>query len=299
MQGTKIIVTGATGFLGSNIVRQLLGRGAFVYGIVRLSANLSRLTDAKNNPNLKLVETKDVLADFSSLAVDGVIHTATQYGRRGESSEEIIEANETLPKELWDALRNSGSGFFINTDTFMPADVSLDDRYYMYAKTKKNFLSYATSTLSDNLKFINLVVYHMYGPGDNTTKFLPWVIGEMKQNTESIDLSPGDQTRDFIFIDDVVSAFMRVLDKKQDFKNFEEFHIGTGREHGIKEAVETLKQYLGSTTELTWGARQYQSGEIMHACADISKNGTIEWKAEVSLNDGLKRTAEYYKENNS
>lgn len=286
-----VLITGANGFLGSHITREFLARGFLVYGLVRQTSDSYRLGDCIQNPFLKLIHGSD-MEDIDCL--DVVIHTATSYGRVGETNQEILSVNFELPKKILGLAQKKSCPLFINADTFMPADISLEDRYYQYAKTKKMFLEYGKNSRGTG-SFVNLVLYHMYGPMDNPTKFLPWIIGQMKREVEVIELSAGEQVRDFVYIDDVVSAFVAAAVGAQSFGAFEEFQIGMGQGYSIKELVMNLKDLLGSKSELAFGARPYQHGEIMHSCADTSGNGKIGWRARVSLIEGLARTVDYYK----
>ncbi len=72
-------------------------------------------------------------------------------------------------------------------------------------------------------------IFHMYGPGDSPNKFIPWLIAQLKNNVPKIDLTAGEQTRDFIYIDDVCTAFKTVCDKMDDIpERFASFEVGTG-----------------------------------------------------------------------
>jgi len=292
----RVLITGSTGFLGSALVQALLSNFEVV-AVVRKGSDTWRLQNCIDHQNLKIITPDSIEQVFRTQSFNVVIHTATAYGRLGESKEDIEQVNTKLPSFLWDLCQKYATECFINADTFMPANTSMDDKYYTYAQTKKKFLEYVKSHQGVNCKFVNLVLYHMYGPQDNPSKFLPWVIEQFQQSARSIEFTPGDQVRDFIYISDVVDAFMQACRKYSVFKTFSEFYIGTGQRHTIREMVELLQQEYELTTELVWGKKPYPLGEIHFSIADSTKNTELDWVAHVSLRDGLQKTVEYYKKN--
>jgi len=134
----------------------------------------------------------------------------------------------------------------------------------------------------------------MYGPDDNPTKFIPFIIKTLLQNKPSVALTCGKQKRDFIFIDDVARAFYSALLHLKTCNHYQEFAIGTGKTYAIREVVEVIKKITESSTILNWGALPYRQNELMISCADIKKNEKIHWQAKKSLTYGLKQTVDFY-----
>jgi nucleoside-diphosphate-sugar epimerase len=92
------------------------------------------------------------------------------------------------------------------------------------------------------MKCFNVVLEHFYGPGDDTSKFVTWVIRELLTNVDHIDLTLGEQKRDFIYIDDVVSAFIAIIENESRFKKgFHQFEVGTNNLIEIRQFVNTVK----------------------------------------------------------
>ena len=136
----------------------------------------------------------------------------------------------------------------------------------------------------------------MYGPGDTSKKFIPFVIQRMLSNEKNIDLTDGKQKRDFIYVDDVVDAYEMIIDRLCNAgKGFRQFEVGTGTAISIRELVESIKECTSSETDPNFGALPHRVGEIMHSEANIRELASLGWKPSTSLNQGLRKTIAYYR----
>jgi len=143
------------------------------------------------------------------------------------------------------------------------------------------------------IQFVNIKLEHMHGPDDDSSKFTTWIVQSCLKNIVKIELTPGEQKRDFIYIDDVVDAYKLLLKKSRQLDiGFQEFDIGSGKAVSIREFVETVKRLTGADTELAFGAKPYRENEIMHSEADITKLLALGWKPKCDLIKGLKKTIE-------
>jgi nucleoside-diphosphate-sugar epimerase len=102
-----------------------------------------------------------------------------------------------------------------------------------------------------------------------------------------IELTPGEQKRDFIYIDDVVSAYMLLLEKGQNTFRFSEYDVGSGEAVSIRRFVETAKRLSESTTDLLFGKKTYRDHEIMHSQADVGPLKMLGWTPMTSLENGI------------
>ncbi len=283
----KILLTGATGFLGSKLLKSLLELGYQVIVLKRTFSKLDRIAMFLDRVVYYHSDTDDMDAIFSARDIHCVIHCATHYGRNDSDPRSVIEANLTLPLELLILSRKYNVPYFINTDTILDKGVNY------YSLSKRHFYDWLTLN-SGSMKIANLKLEHFYGPGDDPTKFVTHMIKELLMNMPEIRLTKGAQTRDFIHVDDVVSAFLAVLGHLHEMApGVNDFHVGTGTPTTIRNFCETLKLLVADTkTTLLFGALEYRKNEVMFADLDVSPLMKLGWRPNIALHDGLRQTIE-------
>jgi nucleoside-diphosphate-sugar epimerase len=285
----RILLTGVTGFLGSHLAKALLAAGHEVIALKRKSSSLHRVESVISD--IDFFDTEEL--DFDQLfrdcgKIDTIIHTATCYGRNNESVSEIFSANTEFPLRLLDAGSRAGIELFLNTDTI------LDKYLNLYALSKNQLLQWGKFfSMHEKIRFGNIRLEHFYGPDDDPTKFSTYVINSCLQNVPELKLTKGEQKRDFIYIDDVISAYMVLLEKMDSFNSpFLEFDVGSGQSVSIREFVETVHRLTASKTNLLFGALPYREGEVMHSEADISGLVALGWRCRYDIETGLKQVIE-------
>lgn len=283
----NILLTGGTGYLGSHLARALVAAGHRVAVLMRRSSDRQRLDDIRAELAWYDLERGGMADAFSDMRFDAVVHTATCYGRGGESAGAVFAANTVWPLQLLEMAISAGVPLFINTDT------SLDRSLNPYALSKKQFRDWGYR-LADEKKigFHNILLEHFYGPGDLESKFITQVIRRCLRCEPELMLTSGTQRRDFIFIDDVVTAYLLIL-QRADAENgpgFREYGLGSGTAVAIREAVVLIRELTGSVTALNFGAVPLRNNEVMVSQADIGALRALGWQPRVSLADGLKHT---------
>jgi len=288
----NILLTGTTGYLGSRLGRQLLSDG---YSLV--AVHHSNDKQFEYDEKFKDLVTKVYLADtsvseiFEQNKIDGIIHTSTLYGRSGEQIADIIKANVVFPVELiTNAIKNDVK-FFINTDTILNKYVS------PYALTKNNVTEWM-KMFSDDIKMVDVKLDHFYGPKDQNTKFVAAMVEKLMRNDEKIDLTEGTQTRDFIYIDDVINVYRTILNhlEKITLGQVAIFEIGTNKKTSIRYVVQKLKELTGASTTLNFGAVPYRKNEVLDYDINTTAINLLGWSPKVMIDDGLQRIVKAEKE---
>jgi len=279
-----LILTGATGFLGSHLLRKLLRETDYSIVVLKRSfSNTFRINDLLNEGRVKCynIDCVPLKLVFEKSPAEIIIHAATNFGRNNDNIPEIVEANLVLPLKLLQYGEEFGLNIFINCDTVIEKNIN------HYTLSKSQFLEWLKN--HPNIKCVNMRIEHFYGANDNRTKFATFIVRSLLENAANIDLTIGEQKRHFIYIDDVVDAFFQVFKSATVFNNgFIEFDVSTESSNSIKEFVLLAKELSGNTqTHLNFGALPYRAGEVMNINTDIEALKALGWRPKVSLTEGL------------
>lgn len=294
-----ILITGATGFIGSYVLNSLLQ--STNENIIVLKRSYSNCDRIKNLILDKRVTCFDI--DINSLEnlfmennVETIIHLATDYGRGENPEVSVLETNLMFPIRLIDIGLKYGLKSFINTDSYFNKE-GLSYNYLFHYSLSKKSLRLWLEYYSKRLTVINLMLEHPYGAYDGEKKFTEQMIRKIAiDRVPTLDLTEGNQKRDFIYVKDVANSYIAALNyAKQSPNSFYNFEIGNGVAITIKEFVETIKNISSSITELNYGAIPYRTDEIMCSFADTSCQNMLNWKPQYSLREALREIIAAYK----
>jgi nucleoside-diphosphate-sugar epimerase len=285
-----ILLTGATGFLGSYLLKSFIKNGHKVIALKRSTSNTYRIEEYLNQIILYDIDKTELSDIFENHKIDIVINTVTNYGRKDTKISSIVDTNLILSLKLLEESVNNNVKAFINTDTLLERNINA------YALSKAQLVDWMQFLSTHNSKMINVRIEHMYGTLDDENKFIYWLINQLKQNVENIDLTSGVQKRDFIYIDDIVSGYETMIKNIDRFSNYEEFELGSGNSIEVKEFVKQIVKELNVnrtiTTKLNFGTVAYRANENMNMEANIVKLQNLGWKPKVSIEDGIKKILE-------
>ena len=291
---SKILLTGASGFLGSHLLNSFLLNNHEVVVLKRSTSNLWRIENFKQNFVSYNIDEITVDEVFKKEKPEIIVHTACSYGRKNESIVDLIKTNLIFSLEVFESAIKAKSQTFINSDSLLPKNIN------NYSLSKAQFSDWMKK-YSNSINIINLKIEHMYGPKDDDTKFLGWLIKNMiSSSQEEIKLTSGIQKRDFIFIDDIVDAFNLIIRNKVDFKAWNELDIGTGNFIQVREFVRKIALQIEGTNKkevlnrLEFGEIPYREGEIMEPILDNSKIKKLGWLPKYNIEDGIKETLKNY-----
>lgn len=289
MIGRTIVLTGATGFVGRHLLTGLL---AARYSVVALHRRPTA-DGLRREAGLTWVPLAEAATVFKRQRIDAVCHLATAYGN-GMALTEVLESNVVMPLRLLEFAIEGRIALFVSTDTFFAKPVFNYPHMESYIESKRQFIRWAglAAASATATKVVNARVEHVYGPGDGPQKFVPYVLRELQANAP-LALTPGDQQRDFVHVDDVVSAYLRILaSAKAHPAGLSEIQIGTGESHTVRAFVETARTLCGSASTLNFGAYPHRPQEIMYSQADITVLRTLGWNPVHSLTSGIRALLE-------
>lgn len=282
-----ILISGINGFLGSHLAKALASK----YNIIGLEYSLENLSRIEKCGFKMYSSETDMERIFTENKIFTIIHAATVYRRDNTVSiDKLIKTNILLPINLYELADKHNCKLFVNTDTFFNDPASNYTYLPEYTLSKKNALEWL-KVITKKCKLVNMKLFHMYGSDDVPNKFIPQIISSLKNNLPILDVTLGEQTRDFIYIDDVVSAYQIVIQKYTELHETHNlFQVGTNNSVSIKELLLIIKEITGSSTVLNFGAIPYRENEFMNSKADNSTLCALGWKPKYTLKDGLQES---------
>lgn len=290
-----VLLTGATGFLGSHLLKGLLEETYRVVILKRTFSDTWRIEHVLDKIRTYSIDKVPLEEVFKENKIDAVINAATTYGKKGNGLASIIESNLLLPVKLLELSISYNIPTFINTDSFFnTADLNYK-HLAPYSLSKKQLVEWL-KTVSDKIHIVNMKLEHLYGPGDTNNKFVTWLAKECIENKPELNLTKGEQKRDFIYVSDAANAFLAALKEKGSLPDYAEFGVGTGEGTSIREFAIKVKETVSAVsgkevgTSLNFGALPYTEGEIMESKADNAALKQLGWNCSVGLNEGLKNT---------
>ncbi len=293
-----ILLTGATGFLGSSLLKRFLEARYDVCCVKRKSSNLHRVSEVINCCKWYDLEPGIIEQIFKENPIRIVIHCATNYGREDCEYFKVYQTNVFFPLELLEFGLKYGCKYFINTDTFSVKEIdclwggSRKPYKGAYTITKYMFTHIVREQIAKwDISFINLQLEHLYGPNDGENKFVNSILRQLQENVKELELTEGLQVRDWVYLEDVEDAYMSVLRQIERFgsRAFHQIEVGTGEGRSVREFVETAKRLTNSSTELLFGKRQMNQSELPCSIANIHMLQSLGWCFEHGIEEGIRK----------
>jgi nucleoside-diphosphate-sugar epimerase len=290
---TRVLVTGASGFVGSRLVQRLLDDGLAVHLIVRPQSSLQELKSAASSVTVLTHDgsTGHLVKLLAQAAPDCVFHLASLFiAEHGvEDVVPLLDANVRFGAQLLEAMALNGTRRLVSAGTSWQHFNSPSYRpSSLYAATKQAFdaiLDYYVDACG--LRTITLKLFDTYGPGDPRPKLFA-LLRSAARSQARLDLTPGGQLIDLVYIDDAVEAFFlageRLLLDRSGPK--EEYAVSSGRPLPLREVVAKYAEASGTTLNVRWGARPYRAREVMVPWN--TGNLLPGWAPRVSLEVGIR-----------
>jgi len=292
----KIVITGATGMIGSGLAGCALERDFDVLCIVRKGT--SRLDNLPKSDRLKIVYAD--ISEYAALDVSGdydaFYHLAwdkTYGASRDDAGTQVANIQHTLDAvrlaERLGCKKFIGAGsqaeYGVVTAPLRPDTPVNPQSGYGIAKYAAGKLSRLLCAQLD-LQFNWVRILSVYGPSDGAQTLIMYAINELRAG-RSPEFTKCEQIWDYLYSDDAARALLAVGDKGVDGKTYP---LGSGEGRRLSEYLETLRDVINPAGVLQFGKKEYYPHQPMYLCADISElTGDTGWKPEVSFKEGVGR----------
>jgi nucleoside-diphosphate-sugar epimerase len=290
----KILVTGASGYIGSELVTKLTGLGCSVAVIKRASSNLTSLNHVLDKISIYECDssTESVIKIVKDCNPDVVVHLASLFIAEHKSAdiENLIASNLLFSTQIVEAMKHNNVKFLVNTGTsWEHFNNSKYNPVCLYAATKHAFESILEYYLkTSDLRVITLKLFDTYGPRDTRPKLIPF-LQKLALTGETLAMSKGQQLIDIVYIDDVIEAFLVSIKRLRslDPKSNESYAVSSTDPITLKDLVRIFEEASGLKMNINWGMREYRAREVM-----IPWNNGCDipgWRPEVGLLEGFSR----------
>jgi len=307
MKGVRVLVTGASGFIGSHLVKRLLSEGAKVSVLTRDRTFTHNIRLASVWKQLHSIEADlrdpDALRRIREVEPEIIYHLAA-YNHVGDSFmhvSEVFDVNTKGTANLMECYDGYDRFIYISTSEVYGLQSSIPFREDM---NPQPISPYAVSKYSGELfcrmkhhvtgaPVVVLRPFNAYGPYQSSKAIIPELILGCLRG-ETIKTTKGEQTREFNFVEDLIDGF--ILAGKTKSVMGEIINLGSGREIAIKDLALKVVEFLKSDVRVEIGAIPYRPIEIWRMYSDNTKSEKIlGWKSKTTLEDGLVKTIDWYR----
>ena len=295
LQDARVLVTGATGFVGAHLVRRLAAEGARVSALhVEDSATLRRHPVLGGVAGIDWhpvdLRTYGAVANaIRSIRPDAVFHLAA-----AGVNDPFLPPDAAIRTNLYGTLHllRAVGGRATVVVTRTPGE---RDALNVYAASKASAWQFCRMyRRTQGWPIPGAMLFQVYGPGQPLKALVPSAIAAALGDRD-FPMTHGAQQRDWVYVGDVVDAIVRLALEPD--AGDETIEIGTGQTHTVREVVDSIYQMVSGSGKPLTGVLPARPGEVLRQVADVSRaKALIGWQARVSLEDGLRETITWMRE---
>lgn len=292
----RALVTGASGFIGSHLVEQLLGAGWKVAVLGRKDSVRKLSLPSESGAYVYNGGIAEVMAAVAEFKPAVVFHLASLFlnTHAPEQIEPLIGSNILFGTQLLEAISKSGGAVLVNAGTGWqnyvqapPFDAPDFVPVNLYAATKQAFEDIvAYYVQATGLRSITLRLFDSYGPGDTRRKLL-WLLLNTLKTGQPLDMSPGGQIIDMVHVEDICRAFLHAAARAMAFPEpeAEVYAISGNQRRTLQQVVATFEEAAGRRLPIEFGKRPYRQREVMHLWEGPTLPG---WQPNIPLLEGFR-----------
>lgn len=295
--GKRVLVTGATGFVGQRLVRRLVGSEAQVCVGVAPDDEPERVAGLPVQVQCLTLDVREAQAVRTAVAEavpDIVFHLAAVGVADPDVDPALaLAVNAGGAVHLLQALRSGEVERIVLVGTCYEygarEGVEGLDPFSPYAASKVAAWAFGRMYWRvHGLPIVTVRPYQVYGPGQPAHTLIPAAVSAALAG-EDFPMTPGEQERDFVFIGDVIDGMLAAAVAAG--VEGQSLDLGTGAARPVRQVIEEVWGLAGGTGRVLAGALSYRPGEVMRLVADAERTARLTgWRAQVGLNEGLRRT---------
>jgi GDP-L-fucose synthase len=301
-----ILIAGSNGLVGSAILNELISSGQDAVGLTR--------------SNVNLLNRNEVFSYIQDLKPSAIIDAAAKVGGIGANDKypvDFLTENLQIQSNLMDAAHNANveKFVFLGSSCIYPRECPqpIKEEYLLTGPLEPTNSAYALAKISGleliksyrkqhGRRWITVMPTNLYGPRDNfdlqNSHVLPALIRKfveaINSGAKSVELwGTGSAVREFLYVEDLAKAVVFCL---ENYDSSEHINIGTGIGTTIKELSVKISELSGFQGEIKWDSSKPDGMPVK--VLDVSKTNQLGWFAQTDLEDGIKKTLDWYRENN-
>lgn len=306
----KILVTGATGFVGSNLVRRLIPNGHDIHILTRNLSNKWRLIDCfsdLHNHTVDLLKQEELKGLMNKIKPDVIFHLATSgiYGGVQRPDAEVIETNLIGTVNLINACNDTDYKCFINTgssseygpkkEPMKETDICEPMNFYGISKCAATLYGQSIAQTNDK-PIIGLRLFSPFGPFDDKSRLMTYAITNALKNKPLLLGNP-NAVRDYIYIEDVLDVYLQSIEIASGLKG-EVFNVGSGSQKTISYIVNKIIEITDSQSKVKWNSFSGRAHDTEKWEANIEKiSRSFNWRPNYHIDDGIRQTISWFESN--